>query len=148
MTTDRNDDNILNQAWVAATDAMDDATAHTTEAIGGVLENATETIRQQTTQLADKTVEKTTENMSRQEVIDERVEKNQPNVAVSYAAITASVGADKHFSDEQKASIEARIKEVTLAQEKDIAPDNMQVARIERQHVQNQNLNKDLEMTA
>lgn len=148
MTTDRSDDNILNQAWVAATDAMDDATAHTTEAIGGVLESATETIRQQTAQVADKTVERTTENMSRQEVIDERVDKNQPNVAVTYAAITASVGADKHFSDEQKAIIEARVKEITSSQEKDIAPDNMQVARIEQQHIQNQNLNKDLEMTA
>lgn len=146
MTADRNDDNILDQAWVAATDAMDDATARTSEAVSGVLETAAGTMQSQATNLADKTIEKTTENMSRQQVIDEAVEKNQPNVAATYAAVTASVSEDNHFTDEHKATIEARIKEVALAQEKDIAPSKMQVARAEQQHIQNQN--KELEMSA
>ncbi len=146
MTTDRNDGYLLDQALVATTDAMDDVTANATATIGGALENASETIRQQSSNLAEKTIEKTTDNMSRQAVIDETVEKNQPNTAVTYAAMTASVSADNHFTDEQKAVIEARIKEVALSQEKDIAPANMQVARIEQQHIQSQN--KEIELTA
>lgn len=146
MTAGRNEDNILDQAWVAATDTMDDATARTSEAISEALQSTTETIQSQVTHVADKTIEKTTENMSRQQVIDEAVEKNQPNVAVTYAAMTASVSDDKHFTDEHKAIIEARIKEIALAQDKDIAADNMRVARMEQQYVQKQN--NDLEKTA
>ena len=146
MATNRNDDNLLDQAWVATTDAMDNATRHAVDAVGTLAENASEAMRQQAVHLADKTVEKTTENSIRQSVIDETVAKNQPNVAVTYAAMTATVSADNHFTDEQKAVIEARIKEVTTSQQKDVAPESMQVARVERQHVQNQN--KDMEMTA
>ncbi|MDD2833366.1 MAG: hypothetical protein PHD12_05075 [Methylotenera sp.] len=123
----------LEEAYIATTDAMDEVSSRAVDNLGEWAQRGTQVATEQTSTLLQKTLENSTENLSTQAVIDDRLAESQPNVAVTYAAMTQAIGQDSDFTPDQKKIVEARIKEIALTQEKDIAQEDMRVTRVEQQ---------------
>ncbi|PKO47057.1 MAG: hypothetical protein CVU29_03775 [Betaproteobacteria bacterium HGW-Betaproteobacteria-22] len=134
----------LEEAYIATTDAMDEMSSRVIENFEELAQRGTQFAAEQTSPLTQKTLENSTDNLGTQAVIDDRLAESQPNVAVTYAAMTQAIEQSNDFTPDQKKIIEARIKEIALAQEKDIAQEDMRVARVEQQPTVSRSQDREL----